>query len=411
MAEEKIYLIRKGGEVRDKLREVKLRVSPPATSAFIPPVFATKPVVVPRGAFAAPIDMHGKILEAKNRETGGEVRVYPEFRLLGVEEGDGGLRLAEALFHHHEEQLPEIMRRLDGIFRAQLGMRSTVEDFERLATANSAESESLRRQITSELGLLVDWTLSPEPKAAQWIQKLITSTPKSKTLSYNAELPSTEFKLTFTVTVQRANLQYAEKVRQRAEKGVSPEQELENITQRVYDITNPAFRAIWTGINVWNADIVRELAIDGFASVVAKRLAEEFGYEVKFSEFTPEPNEAMVKALRELAPQEALLEDYANARKVVKELKAARTEALISSDGDYDEVAKLDESIKRAEAEVKEAEKARLSGDQEQVKMLESSSDAASEGMREKFKEALLLEDSVTRGSKDRKYQPPKDRD
>src|SRR4051794_38151279 len=99
MNNEKIFFFRKGTALRDAAREKRTEVLPPNASIWLLPVLTQQKVVVPRGKLLVPIDFDGTPLEARLRGSQDLIKAYPEFRLLGVEEGDGGKRMAAALYN------------------------------------------------------------------------------------------------------------------------------------------------------------------------------------------------------------------------------------------------------------------------------------------------------------------------
>ena len=397
MPQNTIYLVRKGTELRDAEREARIQITPPANTLveqILPPIFSRQAFVVPHGSLAVPLDLDGLPLRARIKETGDQVQIYPEFRITGVDGDEGGKQLARAVFHRFDEQLVVIRERLDGIFRSRLGQQPDATELEAIASSSNHASEPIVRTIRMDLGLKVEWTLQPEPQAATWLQKLAISTPISRTLTFNKELPTTEFKLTFTVTVERADLAHVHRVQRRALQNLTPDQEIQRLEARVYEITNPAFRAIWTGINVWNGDIIRELAKEGFGSVVARRVSNEFGYQVRFSDFTPEPNAAVLQALKQVSPQAMLSEIHQGQQKLYLELQKTRQETLLANEGNFESVKDLDERIARAKQEMEIARTEHLQGPQQQIQMLEGVKGGVGEDLRRKFRDALLLEDS-----------------
>jgi len=398
-----VYLIRAGRQLRDPLREQQVMISPPNPPSLLPPIFARKPYIVPYGKFAAPIDMDGKPLRARIAATREDVVLYPELRLEGVAEGGGGDKLASALVNAYDRQLPELRDRIDGIFRSHVGMRPEVEELERIWSPKASEdARDIARRIRADLGLDVDWTLEPEPAISHWVHSLMKSTPASDTLTFNAELPSTEFSLTFSITIERVDLSVLHMAQRRATAGLTLQQEIERLFKRVHEITNPAFRSVWTGINSWNAGIVRELAIDGFGTVVARRLQNEFGYKVRFSDFTPQPNAAMITAFRETSDPAILQAGLRAARNLVDALQNRRAQALLANDGVFDakEVTDLNQSLTQAKSELIEAEREYLRGNQRQTERLAEISEGASTDLRKKFQEALRLEDTAETESK-----------
>lgn len=398
-----VYLVRAGKELRDPVRERQITISPPNAPSLLPPIFSRKPFVVPYGRFATPIDMDGKPLRARIAATHEDVILYPEIRLEAVDEGGGGEKLAGALYHSYDRQLPELRERIDGIFRTHVGMQPEVAELERIWSARASDdARDIARRIRAELGLQVDWTLEPEPSVRNWLHGLMRATPSSKTLTFNGELPSTEFSLAFSMTVERIDLAMLHKALRRAQSGLSVAQEIERLFQRVHEITNPAFRSVWTGINIWNGELVRELAIDGFGTVVARRLQSEFGYKVRFSDFTPHPNSAMIAAFKETSDPAILLGNLQASRDLVSALQGRRAQALLANDGVFEskEVTDLDRSLTRAKAEMAEAEKEYLRGNQRQTERLAEISEGSSGDLRKKFQEALRLEDTTEAKSK-----------
>jgi hypothetical protein len=397
-------LVRKGTELKDPLRELRVEIHPPNPSMFLPLVLTRQKFVVPREHFLNPIDMDGKPLRARIHETDEMVEVYPEFRLTGVEEGDGGKRLAVALYHGYEQQIPTLRELLDGIFRSFLGHHPTADELERIAGRDKRAYQELRKRVAADLGLLVEWSLQPEPRTAEWLRKLVEISPLSKVEVYNEELPSTKFSLAYSLSVERASMSNLHRLQRRARSNLEPGKEFERIFERVREITNPAFRAVWTGLNVWNRDLVRELAVDGFAKVVADRLMKEMGYVVRFSDFVPQPNEDAVKNITHVSSQQMLKDDYNRAKEVLDDLKKLRQEELLRTEGNFEKVKRFEEGIKQADAEVAAARDLLLSGNLQELSVLQAAKPGVLEDLRQKFRTALTLEDKA---SSEERYGPP----
>ena len=394
---ETVYLVRTGKELRDPMREQRITVSPPNAPSLLPPIFARKPFVVPYGKLSVPIDFDGIAIRARIPETHEDVTLYPELRLEAVEKEGGGEKLVAALYHAYESQLPELRKRIDGIFRTHVGLQPEVARLERVWSSRAKDADEIEGEIRTKLGVLVSWTLEPEPAISKWMHSLMRITPVSRTLTFNNELPSTTFSLSFSITVERVDLTMLHKTKRRAESGLSISEEIDRLFQRVHEITNPAFRSVWTGINMWNGELVRELAIDGFGTVVAKRLLSEFGYKIKFADFTPEPNAAMIAAFEKTSDPAILLTGLESARGLVATLQTRRTQTLLANDGDFKakEVKDLDRSITKAKDELAGAEREYLRGNQRQTERLVEINDATSGDLRKKFQEALRLEDDT----------------
>lgn len=397
-------LVRKGTELKDPLRELRVEIHPPNPSIFLPLLLTRQKFVVPREHFLNPIDMDGKPLRARIQETDEIVEVYPEFRLTGVEEGDGGKRLAVALYHGYEQQIPTLRELLDGIFRSFLGHHPTADELERIAGRDKRAYQELRKRVAADLGLLVEWSLQPEPRTAEWLRKLVEMSPMSTVATYNEELPSTKFSLAFSLAVERASMSNLHRLQRRARSNLEPGQEFERIFRRVREITNPAFRAVWTGLNVWNRDLVRELAVDGFAKVVADRLMKEMGYVVRFSDFVPEPNEDAVKNITHVSSQQMLKEDYDRAKAVLNDLKEQRQTELLRTEGNFEKVKRFEEGIKQADAEVAGARDLLLAGNLQELNVLQTAKPGVLEDLRQKFRTALTLEDKA---SSEQRYGQP----
>lgn len=194
------------------------------------------------------------------------------------------------------------------------------------------------------------------------------------------------------------------RLQRRARSNLEPHQEFERIFKRVREITNPAFRAVWTGLNVWNRDLVRELAVDGFAKVVADRLTKEMGYVVKFSDFVPEPNEAAIATIQRVSSLKMLEEDYQHAEEVLRNLKQLRRSTLLESEGNFEKVKPIDDSITKADAEIASARDKLLAGNQQDMNVLQSARPGVLEDLRQKFRTALMLEEKAS--SEERYGQP-----
>lgn len=391
-----IYLVRAGKELRDPSREQRIVISPPNATPWLPPIFERKPFVVPYGRLAMPIDMDGKPIHAHIAETHEEVTLYPKLRIEAVEKEGGGEKLAAAVCHAYERQLPELRERIDGIFRAHVGLQPDVARLERIWSSRAKDADDIEGEIRSKLGLLVSWTLEPEPTIAKWAHSLMRATPVSKTLIFNPELPSTTFSLAFSLIFERIDLSLLHKAKRRAGAGLNVTQEIERLFQRVHEITNPAFRSVLTGINIWNSELIRELAIDGFGTVVARRLQNENGYKVRFSDFAPEPNQETIKALKETSDPAITLARLQSARQLVATLQDRRTQALLVNDGDFDatEITNIDKSLVKANSELADSEREYLRGNQRQMERLAEISEASNGDLRKKFQDALRLEEA-----------------
>src|SRR5947209_2865166 len=179
MNHDKIQLFRKGSELRDPERESRENVTPANPNKFLPPIFGQQKVVVPRRDFLVPIDLDGTPLKARLEGTQEMITVYPELRLVGVENLDGGRRMATALYHDYEQQLPALRVLIDGIFRSYLGHHPNAEKLDEIAKPGSEPYREVQRKIATALGVKVEWTLQPEPRTADWLHALVAASPQS----------------------------------------------------------------------------------------------------------------------------------------------------------------------------------------------------------------------------------------
>lgn len=395
--EKKLPLIRKGSELRDPSWEKCIAVPAPNANRFLPAILSEQKFVVPKKNLRVPIDFEGKPIKAQLHGNQGEVLVLPHFRLAGVEEGDGGRRLVAALYHSegYESQIVELRSLLDGIFRSFLGHNPKAEELEKIAAPHSARYDTLCGRVRDELGMEIGWTLQPEPKTAVWLAKLIEVSPQTTVISYNEEVPDAEFKLGFSVFIERASIVHQRVLERRASRGLSPDQEFQHLFQRVFDRTNSAFRSAFFGPTVWNAGLLRAIAADGFASVVSRMLTEELGYEVRFADFSPKLSAARLAQIEKVNPQRIADVDFEHAESVVLDLKALRRETLRNHEGDYSKVAEIDTKITRAEEELEKKRAGLMAGPEKLLGVLEAVKPAMLEDLQAKFRGALLLEDKA----------------
>ena len=410
MTHQPTELVRKGTLVQDARRELAIRIDPPAPNKWLPAVMTRESFVIPTGEFAKPIDMDGNPIRTRVPLTDEPIEIHPELTLHGVAGEAGGRRLAAALYHHTENQITAIADLIDGIFRRTIGRHPDMDQLQQLCDPHTREYRELAEKIEDELGLNVEWTLQPEPRAAKLLNQLRIHTPVQETLSFNEELPAEEFKLTFTLTVVGADLRQIHQIIRRAEGNRSVRDEIATIFKRVKEITVPAFRSALMGVTQWNQDIIRELAVDGIANTVARKIQQDYGYVVKFTDFSPELNRVLADALKELSRQsrEHLLTDVNRTRQLVSKFKDQRHNALEEFEGDFEMVSNLDESIRRAEEEHEKAKKVHLNGiaNNLEVKMLDTSEPVSIKQLQSRFNQAIT---NVESSEDERKYGTPRD--
>ncbi|WP_038164524.1 hypothetical protein [Verrucomicrobium sp. BvORR106] len=392
-----IQLVKRGRERQETFGERRINYSPPAQSflgEMLPRGLAKEPFVVPVGRLAVPVDMDGTPLTISNRETGEVSTVYPRIRIVEVDGETGAERLIAALYKRLDDQLPAIRERLDGIFRRYFTQGATFESIEKVATQHQAPSELLDR-ISHDLGLKIEWSMNPEPTTSNWIRTLVGAThpPVSDSLVFNEEFEETALTLTFSVSIEKVHLPNIVVAERRARQNSDAGTEVKRIFERVREMTKSAFRAVVTGVDVWNRELIRELAHDGFASVVSSKIAREFGYVVKFGDFGVELNQALVKSIK----SGSLAEMYDARMDLAKKtyLALADKRAQLIAAGSFPAAQRLDESLAKAEEEVKKLAQTRVDSNNHVTERLGESKVGQNQDVHEKFIRALQLEENA----------------
>jgi hypothetical protein len=286
----------------------------------------------------------------------------------------------------------ELRHLLDGIFRSYLGHHPAAAELEEIAAPNERNYKELHRRVVKELGVKIAWTLQPEPKTAAWLAELIKHSPQATVVSFNEEVPGAEFKLGFSVFIERASIVHQRVLERRASRGLPPEQECAHLFRRVFERTDAAFRAPFFGETVWSADILRKIAADGFASVVSGMLTEELGYEVRFADFSPKLTKARLEQIEKANPQRIADVDFKDAEELLLDLKKLRLATLKQYEGDYSKVAELGTKIAQPDAELEQKRAGMMAGPANLLGVLEAAKPVQLEDPQAKFRAALLLE-------------------
>ena len=358
------YLIRKGTSVMDPSREKCVLINLRAHSRFLPPILTRTPIVMPYGKLTSPLDVECSPIYTHIEEEAETITIYPNLRITGVDLE--GKPIVESLFHKYDEQMDVLGEYVNIVFRSHLGFMPTGASVEAIACSSNPDSQPVLNRIEAELGLEVQWIFEPDPTMFKWIHKLIR-TPQREFLDYNKELPSGGFRLCFTIAIERVNISNLGRLKRRILQELSAENEFKQISDRVHEITSPAFRAIGTSIHTQSTDFIRALAIDGLNSVVVSRIAKDFGYWVKFSDLSIEFYALGTEAVAREASLITLRKRFQDAEADHIALCQARREALLSSEGNFEEVLELDQRIAHAREEVNRASEELLKASQKHI--------------------------------------------
>lgn len=385
-------LVRKGTQLRDSEREVRVEIDRP-NPGILGGRFGREKFVVPKKDLLPPIDMDGKPIRVRLRETH-EVNIYPEFRLRGVVDGGGGARLAFALYHGYDQQIPTLRELLDGIFRRFLGLNPAADQVEKIAGHHTPDYKTLQQQVAEDLGLDVEWTLQPEPKSAQWLRSLIRLSPVSKEVTFNEKVPVIKLKLAFSLGIERASISNLNKLQDRAQLALPPAQEFDHIIERIHKIAEPAFLSPLIGVSLWNRDLVEKFAVDGLAPVLSERLERDLGYVVKLSDIVPQPSEGTVAAIEQITSGGGLERDYRRAEELVEKLKTDLHNKLMWG-GNFDKVKDLEADVALAETKLAQARQSLLGARRKNLDLVQAVEPALLDDMRQKFRTAVMLEEKA----------------
>ena len=349
-------------QVTEQITEVNLedgRWTSRVVKAIIP-ILGVVRFVTPKEWFSEPLDFDGLILDVRIDETGETIQLFPNFRIRKLVQG-GAERLVIAVHHHYERQLDEIRKRLDSIWRAELGMSCPVERLDLLVTHNASPSAvKLQERIADELGVLVEWIIEPEPQVVQWVQSLQNELAALKTLQFNEESSTAQFNLTFSAKIERAIPSGFHLLQRRVAAQTSPTEELGRLFDRIHAILDPAFGVLGNGDQVWKTDGFWQILPEGFAQVVARKVAQEFGYQVSFGDFRRERSPAEKAALKRIENSERLVMEYDQADTFYLETKERAREVLVQNDYDDEapDVVRLNKAVENARKAAEEAQSA-----------------------------------------------------
>lgn len=391
-------LIRRGTRVSERGTETIVRFDAPEKSSLLLPAFFTNlSYVVPQGPLRVPWKLDGIPITAQNaREPGArafqfgdfaeQVTLYPELYVLGVLDPN---KVVAVLHPRYEDQIGALRNLVNGIFERNL---SRPPDMDEMRALTEARKASIIQTVRAELGLEMDFHFRAEPKVLVWIASLMTLGAQRHTMTFNPELPAYEFKLSFTMHIKSADVFQAHRILRRINAGQQPAEEVATLFRRVFDIVTPAVRSVVVGNSVWNRELIREMAIDGFAKVVERRIANEFGYIVLFSEFSPELNSRMVAGFNEADDFNSTLTRLKSRRGLLKELEDKRDKMLIDTGGDIDPKAlqKVNDNLRVIQEEVTTLANEVRSAPKHDFGAAESLNDSVTAGLKLKFRQALL---------------------
>lgn len=339
-----IHLVRRGRHVDDPASEqvVLLDRSEGIRRAFqaVLPAGGVK-YVVPSGRLRRSISFDGAVLTANLEETGEQTRLYPRVRALGLAR-DGspkqlGRIFAAAMHGHLDRQIPRMREIVHGVFVDHLGLRTTADALDSIATHDAAGSAAIHAELRSQLGLEIAWSLDPEPRVSAWVRKLQALIPAAVTQSFNAESETSQFNLTYSAQIIRVRPSRLHVVQRRCQEGLAPAAEVQEVLNRVFAILNPAFGVFGDGSRIWQYRNFWRMVEAAFEQVVAPTIADEFGYEVSFQDFRRErtPSEKVVLSL--LEDRERLTREYKEAESFLLATQRKEREVIVENDYRLDE--------------------------------------------------------------------------
>ena len=318
-------------------------------SRLLAPFASKVTYAVPQGRFAKPILMDGALLEIRLVGTEEVLRLVPELGIYGVLPGEGQT-VAERLHPYADQQIAGLREIIDGIFLQHIDLQMAADTLDGISSDGKPGGREIQKQIGRETGLQVQWNLRPEPAVSEWLRALQRSLPTKETLTFNAASKTGQFNLTFSLRVEDLAVSRLHRLQQRVETGCSVTEESEKLFSQIKDIMEPAFSGLGGGLRIWERPTFWDLMEAGFNGTVARRIQEEFGYNVRFRDFGHRMTASDVETLRVFEEKNPLLQEFESARAVYEDVLVKHQNAVIAAIGNAQS-----DAVKRAEASLDSA--------------------------------------------------------
>lgn len=388
MKEDSFYLIRKGSKPADDLTEIVVPYQA-QDAKTLERLRGAQNYIVPTGWLGTPYRLGGRPLTFESRESGLDIVIYPHIIVRGVCGTEGAKTAVNRLARGYDEQAHVIRLAIDGHFKQVFGLRSDENRLGEILDESGSRYLETKDHFRRELGLEIDWHFTAGSEIRSWMASLSQSDTQRETLKFNEEMLEAKVEMTISLKIERDDPSRLHRLIGRRAIGHSVDDEIKQIFKRVKEITEPAFRSQLTGFNALNAQLMQELARDGFHQVVTNRIAEEFGYVVHFGDFDIKLNEAKLLALKEVGWSQDDSDHLKKLRETRSNVRAARLDIIGKAGPNSQRMKDLDNTLAFLEGEIREAEVARVDSSTEMISRLAIAQGGDLEQVRVGFLKAL----------------------
>ncbi len=318
-----VYIIRELGpdydSTRDEIVEVDLeKIASTLSQRMAVAAFKSlkKKIVeylVPRGKLPHVIEFDGEPLRIRVGDS--DNNLLPIIKVKAVAPGCAK-KVAHVLHGHVETQIVELRRRIRSAFLSHIESTMSSTEVDSLADISSARSKLIRDEIRSELGLEVDWNISPLEKAADWWRRLKEALPAEHEFTLNSENLADQVIWKMGLSVSSFRPSRYSMLEDWAQQGMSPKAIADRVMVRLGSIISE-FHGSLQG---------KGISSEGNA---IPRIAEEFGILMVVRSFEP------------MSARGTILGSIVHNPKIHMERVEQAMKALAEANGAYDvEVAK-----------------------------------------------------------------------
>lgn len=283
-----VYIIRELGPnydtTRDEVVEVDLEKIAStlsqrmAVAAFKSLKKTSVEYLVPRGKLPHVIEFDGEPLRIRVGDS--DNNLLPIIKIKAVAPGCAK-RVAHVLHGHVDAQIVELRKRIKSAFLSHIESTMSSTEVDSLADISSARSKLIKEEIRSELGLEVDWNISPLEKPAEWWKRLKEALPSDHELTLNPESVADQILCKMGLSVSSFRPSRYSLLEDWSQQGMSPKLIADRVMKRLGGIVSEHNAAL----------LGRGISSDGNA---IPRIAEEFGILLTIRSFEPQANHDVI---------------------------------------------------------------------------------------------------------------------
>lgn len=278
-----VYIIRDLGPDYDNTRDEIVEVDLEKVASTLPQKLAVAAFqslkrkiveyLVPKGKLPHVIEFDGEPLRIRIGDS--DNHLLPIIKVKAVATGCAK-KVAHVLHGHVDAQVVELRKRIKSAFLSHIESTMSSTEVDSLADMDSARSKLIREEIRSELGLEVDWNISPVEKAADYWRRLKGTLPTKHEFSLNSGNAAEHLVWKTGLSVSSFRPSRYSLLEEWAQQGRSPKEIADQVMDRLKGIISEIHGALQGNGN----------SSDGNA---IPRIAEEFGILMIVRTFEPDP--------------------------------------------------------------------------------------------------------------------------